>query len=135
MTNKYVVSPFERLLSAVSYVTAGIVGLIFYVIAVLMRKHLSYFLRYNILQSIFLSFLYFTCSLIVGFVCNILLVIPIVNAITSWIILFFNRPVLGSYSIIQMILVAIVVYLSLYSLRGKYPRIYWVSGVIEKSVK
>ena len=135
MSNKYDVSVFERIVAGLSYLTVGFFGLIFYIVAVLMKKHLSYFLRYNILQSIFLSFLYFTCSLIIGFICNILLAIPIINALTSWVILLFNRPIIGSYSIIQFCVTAIVIYLVIFALRGKYPRIYWVSNIVEHSVK
>ena len=135
MTNKYVVTPFERIVASLSYFTVGAFGFVYYIIALLMKKHLSYYLRYNILQSVFLSFLFFTLSMVLGFICNLLLMIPLVNVPVSWLILLFNRPFAGSYSLLQLALIALIVYLIFVAIRGKYPRVYWVSRVIESAVK
>ena len=96
--SKTPVSIGDRIISVISYVTAGWVGLIYMVILYFMKKPASLFLRYNIFQSIFISFFYFLLCMILGFISNILLQIPLINALVSWFILLFNRPIIFEYS-------------------------------------
>lgn len=129
------VSIGDRIISVISYVTAGWVGLIYMVILYFVRKPASLFLRYNIFQSIFISFFYFLLCMIFGFISNILLHIPLINALVSWFILLFNRPVIFEYSAIQAFVMGLFIYLSVVALLGKMPRVYWVSKIIDKSVR
>lgn len=125
----------DRIISVASYVTAGWVGLIYMVILYFMKKPASLFLRYNVFQSIFISFFYFIVCMVLGFVSNILLQIPLINALVSWFILLFNRPVIFEYSLIQSIVVGLFIYMSIFALIGKMPRVYWVSKIIDRSVR
>lgn len=129
------VSIGDRIISVISYVTAGWVGLIYMVILYFVRKPASLFLRYNIFQSIFISFFYFLLCMIFGFISNILLQIPLINALVSWFILLFNRPVIFEYSAIQAFVMGLFIYMSVVALWGKMPRVYWVSKIIDKSVR
>lgn len=129
------VSIGDRIISVISYVTAGWVGLIYMVILYFVRKPASLFLRYNIFQSIFISFFYFLLCMIFGFISNILLQIPLINALVSWFILLFNRPVIFEYSAIQAFVMGLFIYMTVMALMGKMPRVYWVSKIIDKSVR
>lgn len=129
------VSIGDRIISVISYVTAGWVGLIYMVILYFVGKPASLFLRYNIFQSIFISFFYFLLCMIFGFISNILLQIPLINALVSWFILLFNRPVIFEYSAIQSFVMALFIYMTVMALMGKMPRVYWVSRIIDKSVR
>lgn len=129
------VSIGDRIISVISYVTAGWVGLIYMVILYFVRKPASLFLRYNIFQSIFISFFYFLLCMIFGFISNILLQIPLINALVSWFILLFNRPIIFEYSAIQSFVMGLFIYMSVVALLGKMPRVYWVSKIIDKSVR
>ena len=133
--SKTPVSIGDRIISVISYVTAGWVGLIYMVILYFMNKPASLFLRYNIFQSIFISFFYFLLCMIFGFISNILLQIPLINALVSWFILLFNRPVIFEYSAIQTLVMGLFIYMSVMALMGKMPRVYWVSKIIDKSVR
>lgn len=133
--SKTPVSIGDRIISVISYVTAGWVGLIYMVILYFMNKPTSLFLRYNIFQSIFISFFYFLLCMIFGFISNILLQIPLINALVSWFILLFNRPVIFEYSAIQSFVMGLFIYMSVMALMGKFPRVYWVSRIIDKSVR
>lgn len=133
--SKTPVSIGDRIISVISYVTAGWVGLIYMVILYFMNKPASLFLRYNIFQSIFISFFYFLLCMIFGFISNILLQIPLINALVSWFILLFNRPVIFEYSAIQTLVMGLFIYMSVMALMGKMPRVYWVSRIIDKSVR
>lgn len=129
------VSIGDRIISVISYVTAGWVGLIYMVILYFVGKPASLFLRYNIFQSIFISFFYFLLCMIFGFISNILLQIPLINALVSWFILLFNRPVIFEYSAIQSFVMGLFIYMTVMALMGKFPRVYWVSKIIDKSVR
>lgn len=130
------VSIGDRIISVISYVTAGWVGLIYMVILYFVGKPASLFLRYNIFQSIFISFFYFLFSYIFEFIFkNIVSHIPFINALVSWISFLFNMPLIFEYSAWQTIVNGLVIYMSIMALMGKFPRVYWVSRIIDKSVR
>ena len=133
--SKTPVSIGDRIISVISYVTAGWVGLIYMVILYFMNKPASLFLRYNIFQSIFISFFYFLLCMIFGFISNILLQIPLINALVSWFILLFNRPVIFEYSAIQTLVMGLFIYMSVFSLFGQYPRVYKLSKIIDSAAR
>lgn len=125
----------DRLVSLLTYLTVGWAGLIYCIILFIQKKTPSHFLRYNVFQSIFVSLLYFVLCMVLGFVSNLLLNIPFINSIISWFILIFNRPVLFDYSIVQIFVIGLLLYMSIVSLFGKYPRIYWVSKIIDNAAQ
>lgn len=120
--------PIERVVSAASYLTAGFAGVIWMVIAAVFRKNLTQFLLYHIMQSIFLSILYFLLTVFARFIFVILYKIPLINAIPYYI----NMPIpfLFGLSLIQGITTAILFYLVITSFMGLYSYIPWVSEII-----
>ena len=133
--NKFSVSIFDRIFSAISYLTAGWGGVIILFLLYLRKKHVSHFLRFNALQSIFLALLFFILSMGVGLIANILKYIPIINYIVNSILFFFNRPILFQWSFIQLFMLGLTVYMVVFSLLGKYPRIYKLSKIIDYNAK
>ena len=129
------VKTIDKIISFLSYISAGWVGFIYCILLYIGKKTPSHFLRYNVFQSIFISLLFFVLAAVLGFIFNILLHIPIFNAIISWVILLFNKPILLQYSIIQILTIVLVLYLSVTSLFGKYPRIIWISKVIDNAAR
>ena len=125
----------DRLVSAVSYVTMGWGGLVWLIIMAFKRANLSRFVRYNILQSIFVSFLYFILAFLIGVIFNLLSYVPFLNILIAKIVLFFNSEILFHYSIIQILIIGIILYMTLVSFNGKYPRLYMVSNLIDKQLK
>ena len=128
-------STTDRIVSAVSYVTMGWGGLIWLIIMAFKRANLSRFVRFNILQSIFMAFLYFILAFCVGLIFNLLSYIPFINLLTAQIVLFLNKEFIFHYSIVQIFVTGIVLYMTLYSALGKYPRIYIVSNLIDRQLK
>lgn len=134
-------STSERIFSALSYLTVGWIGLIYFIVLYFAKKPITYFLRYNVFQSIFISLLYFVLSMVLGLVANLLLHIPYINYLVSQILFFFNRPILSisflgdSFSIIQVFTIGLILYLAIMALLGKYPRIYKISSIIDRSAR
>ncbi len=120
--------PIERIVSAASYLTAGGAGFVWLIIAALMKKHVTQFLLYHILQSIFLSIAYFLLATFAELIYVILYRIPIINAIPY----FINMPIpfLYGLSAVQAITTAIILYLAITAGMGKYSYFPWVSEII-----
>ena len=126
---------FDRIISFLSYITAGWGGMIVLVVMYFRKKTPSHFLRYNAMQSIFISLLYFIIAMGLGLILKFLLYIPFINYLVAQIAFFFNRPLLLDYSLIQLFTTCLIAYLAISSLLGIYPRVYWISkNIIDRNV-
>ena len=121
----------ERILSAATYLTAGGVGFVWLIIAAFMRKHITPFLMYHILQSIFLSILFFLISILGELIYVILYRIPVINSIPYW--LSFPMPFLLNLSVVQAFTTLVILYLAITSFMGLYSYIPWVSDIIRQN--
>lgn len=126
---------FDRIISFLSYITAGWGGMIMLVVMYFRKKTPSHFLRYNAMQSIFISLLYFIIAMGLGLILKFLSYIPFINYLVAQIAFFFNRPLLLDYSLIQLFTTCLIAYLAISSLFGIYPRVYWISkNIIDRNV-
>jgi hypothetical protein len=121
--------PIERILSAATYLTAGGVGFIWLIIAAISKKSVTKFLMYHIMQSIFISILFFLLSILFELVFVILYKIPLINAIPYLV----NMPLgfLFNLSLVQAITTTIILYLAISSGMGYYSYLPWVSNIIK----
>lgn len=122
--------PIERILAAATYLTAGGVGFVWLIIAAFLRKQVTPFLMYHILQSIFLSIVFFLFSIFGEFIYIILYRIPIINAIPY----FLNMSLFMGLSVIQLITTTIILYLAITSGMGLYSYLPWISDIINGNV-
>ena len=76
--------PIEKILSALSYITAGGVGFVWLIIAAVTKKIVRPFLMYHIMQSIFISILF--CLLTI-----FILSLFIVNIFINYLFLVFKK--------------------------------------------
>lgn len=138
MENRYQQSQpllIEKIIAALSYLTMGFVGFIWLLIGFFTKNNLRPFLKYHIFQSIFISFAYLIISLILGMIMNILSVIPLVNQLVLQFTFYLNAPLLFGFSIIQILVNIVILYLAVTSLQGRYSYIPWVSDIIKINVK
>ena len=121
--------PIERILSAGTYLTAGGVGFVWLIIAAFLKKQVASFLMYHIMQSIFISILFFLVSVLGNLVFVILYKIPIINAIPYLI----NMPLtfLFNLSLVQIFTTVIILYLAISAGMGYYSYLPWVSNIIK----
>lgn len=120
--------PIERIISAASYLTAGGAGFVWLIIAALIKKHVTPFLLYHIIQSIFLSILYFLIATFAELIYVILYRLPIINAIPYFINM--PLPIANGLSIVQLFTTAIILYLAITAGMGLYSYIPWVSDIV-----
>ncbi len=124
----------ERLVSAGSYISMGMVGFIWLIICALTKSNLRPFLKYHIFQSFFLIMALFLLNVFAEFVVSILSFIPIISLLTYKILFFFTAPMIFGFSIINFCILVLMVYLVLTSLQGKYSYIPWISNIIDSNV-
>ncbi len=125
----------ERIVAGLSYLTMGFVGFVWLIIGLIRKTHLTKFLQYHIFQSIFISIGYVLLCMILGFILNMLGMIPFINLLAAKIVFIFNSPVLFGYSVIQTAIYILLFYLAITSFMGKYSRIPWVSNIIDMNVR
>lgn len=138
MAQKYMQNeplPMEKLIASLSYLTMGFVGFVWLLIGIFTKNTLRPYLKYHIFQSIFISIAYFLASAFLGLIMNILSIIPIVNQLVLAFTFYFNAPILFGFSVIEFACFAVVLYLVITSIQGKFSYIPWVSEIIKANVQ
>lgn len=125
----------EKIIAGLSYLTMGFVGFIWLLIGIFTKSKLRPFLKYHIFQSIFISIAYFLLCQFLGLIMNMLSIIPLVNQIIMQFTLFLNMSLFFGFSIIQLVLYGIILYLVATSFQGQYSYLPWVSDIIRANVK
>lgn len=125
----------ERIVSALTYPTMGMIGFIWLILGLITHAKLRPFTQYHIFQSIFLSIGYVIISILLGVLSNILSVIPLINKLTAQIIFWLNMPAIFGYSLIQACIYSVIIYLTVTALMGKFSYLPWVSDIIKHNIR
>lgn len=121
----------ERIISALSYITFGIAGVIWVIVSYIAKNRMSQFCSFNVYQSIFFSFFLYILTLICGIAAGLLSAVPFLGKIINDFTLFFAQtPIYFGYTLWGLIIFVIVCYLSIFALLGKYPYLPFISDVI-----
>ena len=124
----------ERVVSAISYLTMGWGGLLYLILLALKRREATRYIKFNSFQSIFLSFVYFILAMLFGLIFKILSLIPYLNYLVAKVTQLIHTRFFLNYSLIQVIVFSIIIYTIVFSLLGRYPRIYGISKIIDRQV-
>ena len=121
--------PIERILSCATYLTAGGVGFVWLIVAAFLRKHVTKFLMYHIMQSIFISIAFFLIVTLFDLASIVIYKIPVINIIPY----LLNAPIgfLFGLSLIQLCTTSVILYLAITSGMGYYSYLPWVSDIIK----
>lgn len=125
----------EKIIASLSYITFGFVGFFWLLLGILTRNKLRPYLKYHIFQSIFISIAYFLLSAFIGLIMNILSIIPLVNQLVLQFTFYLNAPLLFGFSLIQIVIYAIIIYLAVTSFQGKYSYLPWISEIIKTNIR
>ena len=124
----------ERIVACLTYITMGMAGFIWLVLGLFTKARLKHFLQYHIFQSIFLSLFFVVLSMFLGWLSNFLSFIPLINVLVAQITFLLNVPLLFGYSLIQIFLYGVLIYLSISAFAGRYSYIPWVSDIIDQNI-
>ena len=125
----------ERIIAALSYLTGCTVGFIWFLIAIFTKQNLRPFLKYHIFQSIFLAIGFFLLTFFVNLLGNVLSFIPGLNIVIMHVSYLLGAPLISHFSLIDLVVYAVVFYLAITSFMGQYSYIPWVSGIIKANVR
>lgn len=81
--NSIKVLPIEKIISVLSYLTMGIVGVLWIIIGYISKKNLRYFLMYNICQSMIISVFLAIFKLLFDIIMSLLSVVHILDYVTA----------------------------------------------------
>jgi len=132
----------ERVLSALAYLTFGIVGIILLIASALMKIELKSFVKLNVYQSILLGFILGFLQLTYGLISAIFHCISYIPFIGNFINSFFQFiiyylmgfPILFGFSILSLFILLLIFYLIVMTLIGKAPYIPFLSDIIQRQI-
>lgn len=130
------VYPIERIISAATYLTAGMAGFIWWIIAAFAKKKLTPFLLYYIMQSILLSIAYFLFIELYKLLFIVLAKIPLINTLAFILDNIINGPlsIFMGLSVLQVFTTGVVLYLAFTSFMGQYSYIPYFSNIINQNI-
>ena len=132
-SNREYIAPGEKLICALSYLTMGFVGFIWFIITFVIGRRPNYFVRYHIFQSVFISILLYLFNLVISILLGIIRIIPFIGDIVQNIVYYLAVfPIVLGVSVVQFGLIVLILYLTVTTLMGKYTQIPWVSEHIKK---
>ncbi len=142
MTNdKIKILPIEKIVSVLSYVTMGIIGLIWIIIAHFMNRKIKYFLLYNIVQSMIISIILAIFKLLTDILLLLVSKIhfldflaAIVNLLISVKIVRFQTIGL-SFSLIELLVFLLLVYICIGIFFGRIFYIPFLTDFMQKILR
>lgn len=144
--NKYpdCVAPMEKIISVFSYLTMGMVGLIWIILAYYLKRRLKYFLMYNITQSmiisIFLAFINLTLTIICAIIAKIKFldfIMALLNLLMTYKIITFYIPFGGviSFSVFRLVVTLVILYIISGVFLGRIFYVPVLSNLMSKVMK
>lgn len=129
------ISPIEKIIAALSYITFGFVGFVWLVLALITKNRLKPYLKYHLFQSLFIAFAYFLFGALLGLLMNILSIIPFINQLVLRFTFYLNAPIILGFSLIQTVVYLIIGYLVVTCMQGKLSYLPWFSDIIKANVR
>ncbi len=125
----------ERIVAALTYPTTGIIGVIWLILGWITKSQPRKFTLYHIYQSIFLSLAYVVLDYLIRIIANMFAYVPFVNRLIAQILFWFNMPLLFDYSIVQIFVYSLLIYLTVTAILGRYSYIPFVSDNIKQLLR
>ncbi len=139
--NNVQVLPIEKIISILSYLTMGIIGLIWLIISYFLKKRLRFFLMYNITQSMIISIFLAIFKLILSILLSIIAVIPFIDILAAVINFIVSIKVMTvaflniSFSIFEIFLYLLIIYIIIGILFGRIFYIPLLTDFMNKVMK
>ena len=128
------ISLSDKIISALTYLTGGLAGIIWQIFCVVTKRPMSKFLLFNIFQSIFLGIFLFLLNIIITLAVGLLVIIPGVRILVNYLNLLLSTPVIYNLSVVGLIIFVVYLYMIVFSLMGRCAYIPWVSKIIEYQI-
>lgn len=139
--NSTKVLPIEKIISILSYISMGTIGLIWIIIAHILKKKLRFFLMYNIVQSMLIALFLTALKLIIDIILHIVSLIPFLGFIAAGFNLFISIKIIKitslglSFTLVELLLSILIIYIILGILAGRIFYIPYLSRFMQKILK
>ena len=136
-----IISPIEKIISVLSYVTMGIAGLLWLILAYFLKKKLRYFLMYNIAQSMIIAIILAIFKLLTDIILSLIakisfldFIMAIFNLVISFKIIRISNSGI-SFTILELLLLMFLGYIIFGILFGRIFYIPYLSDFMKKVMK
>ncbi len=139
--NSNSVLPIEKIISALSYISMGIVGFIWIIIAYALKKRLKYFLMYNIVQSMIIAIFLAIFKLVIDIVLSIISLIPFIDFLAALLNIIISFKILSipflhmSFTLIELFIYSLLIYIICGIINGRIFYIPFLTPVMQKIMK
>lgn len=139
--NQVNVLPIEKIISILSYLSMGIIGLLWLILSYFMKKRLRYFLMYNITQSMVIAIFLAILKLTLNIIFSIFAIIPFLNILAAKInyiisVKILTLPMLNlSFNIFEIILHILLIYIIIGIFSGRIFYIPYLTNLISRLMK
>lgn len=124
----------DKIIAVFSYMTLGFLGMIWFLVnTLIIRKPMSNFLKYNLVQSFIISIILaiatYAYEIISGIVFNLGFIGDIFKMAHIYI---FATPIFNTMNFANYILLLFLIYLSVFALFGKLPFVPYITDIAKK---
>ncbi len=139
--NNNIILPIEKIISVLSYITMGIAGLIWIIIAYICKRHIKYFLMYNITQSMVIAILLAIFNLIMSIIMPILSLVPFLNFISAMLNYVLSIKIIRIYSLglsfsfFEFVIFILLIYIIIGVCLGRIFNVPLLTKLINKVMK
>ena len=121
----------ERIISALSYLTFGMAGVVWIIVCYVTKNQMSSFCSYNIYQSIFFAVFIYILSLFCSIVMGLLSAVPFLGKLINDFAMFFAGTLIYfCYSLWVLVVFLVICYLAIFSFFVRYPYLPFISVFI-----
>lgn len=123
---------FDRLICATTYLTMGLVGIVWLLLLVLFKKPIKPFVNFHATQSIVFSLIVYILSLLASTLVNLLSPIPLIGRGIFNVYLLLTVPIHHTFSVVGLIVGGLIFYMALFAFLGKYSYVPYISDIIRR---
>ena len=133
--------PLEKIVSVLSYLSMGIVGIIWVILAYILKKNIKFFMMYNIYQSIIISVLLAIIKLVLDIILQILAMIPFLSYISATFNYLISIKIIRlypfgiSFTILELIVSIILLYICVGVIIGRIFYVPLITNLVQKLTK
>lgn len=125
----------DKIISAASYLTGGLVGFVMIILSFITKSNLRSFVKFHAYQSIFISVCAYVIKLVLEILLSVLSIIPFIGKLVLAVVFYVAQmpiPILLGMSLLQFGIALAITYLVVTTFMGKYSEIPWISDNIKR---
>ena len=141
MQNNNTIHPIEKIISVLSYISMGLIGFIWLIIAYFLKMKTRPFLMYNITQSIIISLIFALFKLLINIILSIIALVPFLDFVVALLNLIISLKVISvsfmhlSFSIFEFLVFILLCYIIAGVCMGKIFYIPKLTKLMQKILK